>query len=75
MGGVNVKFCQHHEQWEIFAEKVMRKRLGSYREGEMICLSERRGNLVTVLGKASKTSISKSGRGERISRQQADGWD
>ena len=45
-----------------------------YRE-EMICLSDRRGNLAKALGKASKTSISKSGREERISRQQVDGWD
>lgn len=44
-----------------------------YRE-EMICLLDRRGDLVKAFGKTSKTSISKSGREECISRQQVDGW-
>lgn len=31
-GEANMRFCKHHEQWEIFVEKVMKKRLGSHTE-------------------------------------------
>lgn len=31
-GEASRRFCRHHEQGEIFVEKVMKKRLGSHTE-------------------------------------------
>lgn len=69
-GKVNMKFCKHKGKYSW--TKCQRRAWKPYRE-EILCLSDGRG-FFKALGKICKTCISRSGRGDCVSRQD-DGWD
>lgn len=67
---VNVKFCKHEGKYSW--SKCRRRAWKQHRE-EILCLSDGRG-FSKALGKVCETCISRSGRGDCVSRQD-DGWD